>query len=209
MNRILPNIVFFMIFTVVLTISGRLFVISSIDLEIDQARTELEKNQNLLKGQKDTLENLPEKPDAPQEKTILLSAGKESQLMKYFLSKNFENNFKINSYELFSSYFYKPEYLTNAVSADSQSNNFLEPEMLAKLDEDGMPLNAYAEDEAEEWPGLEITPVKITFLAKASAMSSILQRFWKMPANTIRAADLVLDQGIIKGTLIFAFPLNE
>ena len=62
----------------------------------------------------------------------------------------------------------------------------------------------------EEWPGVEITPVKITFTARTSDfVNNTMRYFWNIPAHGIRAADFIFKNEIIKGTLFFTFPLNE
>ncbi len=207
MNKITANIAFLVILTIILVFLGKLFVISPMETKIDNKMQELSRIRMEAENLKSQLNTLPEKPATPQEKISLLSVGQEGQLMKLFLDKILEKGFKINTYDLFSSYYYKPEL--------AEANNNMpvqeaaQPEALAQLDENGMPLNAYIETDENEWPGVEVTPLKITFTARAEGMNTALKYFWNLPANAIRAADFILDGNIIKGTMIFAFPMNE
>lgn len=207
MNKITANIAFLVILTIILVFLGKLFVISPIETKIDNKLQELSKIRMEAENLKNQLETLPEKPATPQEKISLLSVGQEGQLMKLFLDKILEKGFKINTYDLFSSYHYKPELAETNNNMPTQEPE--QPEALSQLDENGMPLNAYTETDENEWPGLEITPLKITFTARAEGMNTALKYFWNLPANTLRAADFILDGNIIKGTMIFAFPMNE
>lgn len=206
-GKIAANIAFMVILTIILVFLGKLFVISPMDTKIDNKMQDLTSLRTEIANYKVQLAALPEKSATPQEKISLLSVGEEGQLMKLFLDKILEKGFKINTYDLFSSYHYKSE-------VSDQDNNMpvqetAQPEALAQLDENGMPLNAYVEADEVEWPGVEVTPLKITFTARAEGMNTALKYFWNLPANTIRAADFILDGNIIKGTMIFAFPMNE
>lgn len=207
MNKITANIAFLVILTIILVFLGKLFVISPMETKIDNKMQELSRIRMEAENLKNQLNMLPEKPTTPQEKISLLSVGQEGQLMKLFLDKILEKGFKINTYDLFSSYYYKPELAEANNNMPTQEPE--QPEALSQLDENGMPLNAYTETDENEWPGLEITPLKITFTARAEGMNTALKYFWNLPANTLRAADFILDGNIIKGTMIFAFPMNE
>ena len=207
MNKITANIAFMIILTIILVFLGKLFVLSPMDNKIDAKLQEISELSNQTESYKKQLDALPEKPATQQERISLLSIGQEGQLMKLFLDKILAKGFKVNTYDLFSSYYYKPEL--GEQSMNMPAPEAAQPENLNQLDENGMPLNAYTETEEAEWPGLEVTPLKITFTARAEGMNTALKYFWNLPANTIRAADFILEGSIIKGTMIFAFPMNE
>lgn len=209
MNRILVNTIFaiFLVFVVVV-LGGHLFL-SNYDIAIENVQIELNNKVAELENHRKSLENMKEPDSSQNKRNPLLLAGQEGQLMKLFLNKNIEKNFKINSYDLYSPYFYKPESIAKELESSSSPNKAPTPEELPDLDENGMPINAYKETDEEEWQGIETVPIKITFTARAEGMNPTLSYFKNMPLNSIRAADFILDGRLIKGTLIFAFPLNE
>lgn len=211
MNNIATNIVFAFILSIILVFFGQLFILSPIDRQLEEARTslsQLQENQKAFSKQK---EDLLKEIDEGKNQTLLFPE-EEGQILGMFLNKKSCKGFKINSYEMFSSYFYKPEqndnedkYLENT---ESQLNNA--DSNLYVLGADGMPITSKNELDNEEWPGVEITPVKITFTARTSDfVNNTMRYFWNIPAHGIRAADFIFKNEIIKGTLFFTFPLNE
>lgn len=208
MNKILANTVFAILLVVVVVVLGGLMFLSNYDIAIKNMETELNTKEIEFENCKKTLDNIKEPDEKQNKRNPLLQPGQEGQLMKLFLNKNIEKYFKINSYDLYASYFYKPESLINEMESSSSPLTLPPSEELPQLDENGMPINAHTEADDEEWQGIETVPVKITFTARAEGMNQTLSYFKNMPLNAMRAADFILEGKIIKGTLIFAFPLN-
>ncbi len=212
------------IFFVVL---GNLFVLSSLSMEINQKKQTLEsKNKELQDLQKSEANTASETQKIGE--NIMLNVGQEGQLMSLFINENLQKVFKINTYDLYSPYTYKPEDfgtdndLSKAEPSKAESNQSMPSNTnsgspnsennIPQLDENGMPLNASSEDiDTDDWEGLNILPVKLTFSTNPKYLSPILKNFQQFPVNTVRAADFIYseDNKTVSGTLVFAFPLNE
>ena len=209
MNKILTNIIFMIIAVVIIVVLGNLFFISTLDTELTQTESTISSKRIELEGLRDKLNNMTnEKPNANSPR--LVSIGQEGQIMKLFISSNkAQSPIYINTYDLFCSYFYKPE-TTNDISNNDNSSTKSENsvENTPMLDENGMPVGAYVQD-GDEWKGVEVTPIKITFRQEPKHMSSTLRLLQSLPTNAVRAADFVFDKNLIRGTLVLAFPLNE
>ncbi len=208
MNKLIANTVFTIIAILIIVILGNLFFISNLDNEINKLNSELLINRNKLEQSQKELSDLPELNSKKNESTkMLISKGQESQLLRLILSSIPQKEFSINSYELFSSFFFKENSLNN----ENNTNNTPEINSVDKiplLDDNGMPVTAYSQDD-DEWQGIEITPVKITFSTEPKFLGIALKNLERLPLNAIRTADLIFDKKQIKGTIVFAFPLNE
>ena len=210
MNKILTNIVFVVIAVIVIVVLGNLFFISNLDTDIKQIESEIAIKRNDLEKLRTELNNSSNEKQNKNTNSRLVSIGQEGQIMKLFLDSNKSKSpIAINTYDLFSSYYYKPENTndnSNEEMKQPQQDNSVEKTPL--LDENGMPVGAYAQDE-DDWQGVEITPIKITFKQDPKLMGATLKLLQNLPVNAVRAADFVFDKNLIRGTLILAFPLNE
>ena len=210
MNKILTNIVFMIIAVIIIVVLGNLFFLSNLDNEINNVESNIAINRTNLEKLRSDLDKLSNEKPNTKNAPRLVSIGQEGQLMKLFLdSGKFKSPLKINTYDLFKAYYYKPENTDeNSNNDNNSSNQGNTVENVSTLDENGMPVNAYTQDEYE-WKGLEIVPIKITFAQEPKYMSNTLKLLQSLPVNAIRAADFVFDRNLIRGTLILAFPLNE
>ena len=217
MNKILSNMAFMIIAIIIFVVLGNLFFVSNLNAEINNT-------EQIIIDQKAKLENIKKEfgdlsDEKPIEKNIpkLVSIGQEGQIMKLFLdSPKTKSHISINSYDLYSSYYYKPEDsnktdetpmpTTDSSKEDNKGEN--KEENIPMLDENGMPINAYSQDE-DDWKGIEITPVKITFSVEPKNMYSTLKLLEKLPVNAVRSADFVFKQNLIRATMTLTFPLNE
>ena len=208
MNKILTNVLFMIIAVIIIVVLGNLFFISNLDNKILQLELDIAEQRSKVENQKSEIENLSsEKTDSNAPR--VLSIGEEGKIMKHFLdSDKFKSPLVINTYDLFASYFYKPENTdendNNAANQQNQNNS----ENTPLLDDNGMPVDAYAETDSE-WKGIEILPIKITFSQKPEDMGKTLKLLNSLPVNAVRTADFVFGKKLIRGTIILAFPLNE
>lgn len=211
MNKLLANIAFALITVIVIVFLGRLFIITNLDKEIENTSTKLFSNESELKIQKEKLARLNQNKTATRkEKTILLNPNQGSELMKLFFSPVIAKKFRINTYDLFSTYTFKPETENDATNQAVENVSQTVPEKTLELDENGMPINAYTDTEETEWTGLSFVPVKITFTTTAQFMYSFIKYMTNFPTNAVRSADMIMDDdGLLKGTLILSFPLKE
>lgn len=211
MNKLLANIAFALITVIVIVFLGRLFIITNLDKEIENTSAKLFSNQSELKIQKEKLARLNQNKTATRkEKTILLNPNQGSELMKLFFSPVIAKKFRINTYDLFSTYTFKPETENDATNQAVENVSQTVPEKTLELDENGMPINAYTDTEETEWTGLSFVPVKITFTTTAQFMYSFIKYMTNFPTNAVRSADMIMDDdGLLKGTLILSFPLKE
>ncbi len=222
MNKVVTNTVFMLVAVIFFVVLGNLFVLSSLSMEINQKEHTLEsKNKELNDLQKSESNTASETQKIGE--NIMLNVGQEGQLMSLFINENLQKVFKINTYDLYSPYTYKPEDFgtdndlskaepsqsmpsnTNGGTPNSENN-------IPQLDENGMPLDASSGDiDTDDWEGLNILPVKLTFSTTPKYLSPILKNFQQFPVNTVRAADFIYseDNKSVSGTLVFAFPLNE
>ena len=229
MNKIVTNTIFMLVAVIFFVVLGNLFVLSSLSLEIKQKEHTLESKNKELENLKKSEANTASETQKIGE-NIMLNVGQEGQLMSLFINENLQKVFKINTYDLYSPYTYKPEDfgtdndLSKAEPSKAESNQSMPSNTNAnggastsennipQLDENGMPLNASTEDiDTDDWEGLNILPVKLTFSTKPKYLSPILKNFQQFPVNTVRAADFIYseDNKTVSGTLVFAFPLNE
>lgn len=114
--------------------------------------------------------------------------------------------------EVYSSANQNDNSTKNSEGQDNDTNGSQSgDEKLSNLDENGMPQDAYVDEGSEDnWEGLNILPIKITFSIKKENLTKILKYFQDFPVNTIRAADFVFaENDLVNGTLVFTFPLNE
>ena len=116
MNKILTNVLFMIIAVVIIVVLGNLFFISTLDNKILQIESDIVDQRAKVESQKHEIETLSsEKADSNAPR--VLSIGEEGQVMKHFLdSEDYESPLFINTFDLFASYYYKPE------SADENTN---------------------------------------------------------------------------------------
>ncbi|MBQ3644924.1 MAG: hypothetical protein II961_10035 [Candidatus Riflebacteria bacterium] len=213
MNKILSNMAFMIVAIIVFVVLGNLFLVSKLNAEIKKTEEDIvEQKINLDKIKKELGDLSDEKP-IEKNTPKLVSIGQEGQIMKLFLdTPKTKSHISINSYNLYSSYYFKPEDDNKTeeppVQTSDNSNKDNKAENIPMLDENGMPVNAYTQDE-DDWKGIEITPVKITFSAEPKNMYSTLKLLEKIPVNAVRAADFVFKQNLIRATMTLTFPLNE
>ena len=221
MNKIATNTVFMLIAIITFVMLGDLFFLSNINIQINKTKADLDSKNNKLEKLKKSLSNIATDSQKLKENTIL-DLGAEGQLMKLIIDENLQTHFKICSYDLYSSYYYKPETENNIIEkpekkpetttenkTDNETNNINSPENIPDLDENGMPLNAATESD-DNWQGLNIIPVKITFQTNQRDINTVLEHFQQtLPVNAVRSADLIFDDNKISGTYVFTFPLNE
>ncbi len=208
MNKILTNVLFMIIAVVIIVVLGNLFFISNLDNKILQLELDIAEQRSKVENQKSEIENLSsEKTDSNAPR--VLSIGEEGKIMKHFLdSDKFKSPLSINTYDLFASYFYKPENTDESTNNTANQQKPDNSENTPLLDDNGMPVDAYAETDSE-WKGIEILPIKITFSQKPEDMGKTLKLLNSLPVNAVRTADFVFGKKFIRGTMILAFPLNE
>jgi hypothetical protein len=207
MNKLNANILAAVIVVCVFFFLGRLMFLANQQREIDAARDQLQSGTSQLAEFEAELERL--KKAVKAENSIsrgsnkLLQTGEEPSILRFILD-NSGSSFKLNSYELLESYRIKPE-LENEAAAGSQ---FSTSEELPQLDDQGMPVGM-SDDSDEEWPGVEIIPVKMTFMTTYLTLGGFLSEAnKKLPMNAVRSMDLLLKR-TVRGTLVMAFPVAE
>lgn len=208
MNKMITNIVFVIIAVIIFVIFGNMFFLINVKQELNRTETELEARKQEIENINNRLEN-PITESQKISDNIVLNNRQEGQLMNLFINENLQKHFKVKSYDLYENYFYKPETQNdeslNSISTFNQETT----EKLPELDENGMPLNAYTASDNSEWTGLRVLPIKMTFSATAEHFNTILGYFQQLPVNTFRAADFIINQKTISGTLVFTFPIND
>ncbi len=212
MNKILTYICVTIVAVIIVVVLGRLFLLSGLEVEIDAAMAKLAASElkvTELREKVDAITTSKANSTGTKEKPMILSLGQESELMKLFYG-NSVKVLKVNTYDLLSPYLYKPEISESGMEVPQETPSDAVQQM-PTLDENGMPIDAYAsESDDNEWEGLEVTPLKITFSTTSSFMATFFKYMTKFPVHTIRSADLIFNEnGIIKGTLVLAFPLTE
>ena len=212
MNKILTNILFMIVAVVIIIVLGNLFFISNLDSEIIQLESEIANKRTESDNLKNEIETLSSEKSSSNTPKVL-SIGEEGQILKHFLdSEKSKSPILINTYDLFASYYYKPESLDdnseNEIKSSKSSNSESSVENTPILDSNGMPVDSYTDND-DEWKGIEILPIKITFKQKPEDMGKTLKMLHNLPVNAVRAADFVFDNKIIRGTMILAFPLKE
>ncbi len=213
MNKILSNMAFMIIAIIVFVVLGNLFFVSNLNAEINNTEQNIAEQKIKLNDIKKQLGDLSDEKPIEKNTPKLVSIGQEGQIMKLFLdSPKAKSHISINSYDLYSSYFFKPEDENKTeeppmpTSDNTKEDN--KAENIPMLDDNGMPVNAYTQDE-DDWKGIEITPIKITFSAEPKNMYSTLKLLEKLPVNAVRSADFVFKQNLIRATMTLTFPLNE
>ncbi len=207
MNNIKTNLMALLIVLIVIFSIGRVVLLADSQKQLEQAEIELE--EHLSRGQiiEAGLENMKElikNEDAPIRNNKLILPGQEASLLGSMLELG-GKSLRLNSYAMLPSFRVKPaEEEYTAASAPEIS------ETLPQLDDQGMPVGLPTEDD-EEWTGVEIIPVKMTFTSTYRSFGKFLSNTSKtMPVNAIRSMDLLLkSEGIVKGTLIMNFPVAE
>ena len=140
--------------------------------------------------------------------------------MSLFINEGLQKYFNVNTYDLYSTYSYKPENLTNEQefgnsnsnnsNMNTEGSNSNSQDKIPELDENGMPKDANADsDNGDDWEGLTVLPLKLTFSADQKHLTTIIDFFQQFPVNTIRVADLIYNEDKVSGTFVFAFPINE
>ncbi len=228
MNKVITNIAFVIISVIVFIILGNLFFISNLKIEIANKKTEIEKKQKNLANIEKSLNSVASDSQKIND-NIILNIGQEGQLMPLFINEGLQKYFKVNTYDLYSTYTYKPDNLTNEQDfgksnansetsnseagnpkVNTESGNSDTNEKIPLLDENGMPIDANKDsDNDDNWEGLTILPLKLTFSANQKHLSTIIEFFQQFPVNTVRAADFIYDGDQVSGTFVFAFPINE
>lgn len=210
MNKIITNTIFVFIAVIIFVVLGNMVFLLNIQQQLNKAESDLLAKRQEIEVIKNSLENTATASQKISD-NVVLSEGQEGQLMGIFINESLQKHFKVKNYDLYSSYIYKPENPNNEISASNMSNSSLtlETEKIPQLDENGMPVNAYQDSSNDEWSGLKVLPIKIAFVATSEQFCTILDYFQQLPVNTIRLADLIMNDDVISGTLVFAFPLND
>lgn len=214
MNRIATNVIGVVIAVIVVFFLGRLFFLSGSQTEIIQARLQLEDSQKKYEQINAELARIKPTPEAEatgstkktQKVEKMLKPGEESSLLR-MISDLAGKSFRINSFDLIESFMLKPE-ADDEMASPGPGFSAVSQE-LPELDDQGMPVGAVADD--EEWPGVEIVPMKVTFSTTFRTLGKFLSDAGQsMPINSVRSLDLIMrDEGLVKGTLVLNFPLAE
>ncbi|HNS08317.1 MAG TPA: hypothetical protein PKN29_01390 [Candidatus Ozemobacteraceae bacterium] len=213
MNKVAANSLAAVVLMIVVFFVGRLFFLSSLQTELQQASQLLEENQRKYAAlEAEVGKILPESAEAAAGRkkasgeSKLIRAGEEASLLRQISEKS-GDSFRMHSFDLIESFRIKPE--TEIADAGAQSFAAGTQE-LPQLDEQGMPVGLAAEDDIE-WPGVEVVPAKMTFATSIRALGKFLSEAGRnMPVNSIRSLDLIMrDGGLVRGTLVLNFPLAE
>ncbi len=207
MNNLKTNIAATLIVIIVFFFIGRLLFLSGSQVELEQTRIRLEQSNENYKILEIELEKFKKQLNAAPPPTMgnrLLTRGEEPVILRFFLDKA-ERSFRLNGYELLESYRVKPEENSFSMQAPSAP-----PEELQQLDENGMPVGL-SEEPDEEWPGVEVIPVRFSFSTTFRTLGMFLSEAGKgLPMHTVRSMDLVLkNTGVLRGTMVMAFPVAE
>lgn len=212
MNKIIINTAFVIITVLLLLFLGKIVFLSNLEQEYRTAESELSQKKIDINGFKEYLSKTATDSQKVDD-NIVLSSGQEGQLMGLFINEGMQTHFKVKTYDLYSMYKYKPENNdnTNENGGFSTNNNQMgkKQETLVELGEDGMPVNAYSDTDNDEWEGVNIIPIKMSFTATKSKMNTILEYFKQLPVNTVRAADFTFSNDKISGDIVLAFPIND
>lgn len=207
MNNLKTNIAATLIVVIVFFFLGRLLFLSGIQMEFEQTRQRLDQSNDSYKSLEIELEKLKKQVQAAPAPTMgnrLMKRGEEPVILRFFLEKG-GRSFRLNNYELLESYRVKPDDSSTYSMAPSAP-----PEELQQLDENGMPVGL-SEELDEEWPGVEIVPVKFSFSTTFRTLGMFLSEAGKgLPMHSIRSMDLVLkNTGVLRGTMVMTFPVAE
>lgn len=219
MNKVITNIAFVIISLIVFVILGNLFFLSNLNLEIANQKSDLARKQEELSNLEKNLNSVATDSQKIND-NIILNIGQEGQLMSLFINEGLQKYFNVNTYDLYSTYSYKPENLTNEQefgnsnsnnsNMNTEGSNSNSQDKIPELDENGMPKDANADsDNGDDWEGLTVLPLKLTFSADQKHLTTIIDFFQQFPVNTIRVADLIYNEDKVSGTFVFAFPINE
>ena len=173
MNKIITNTLFMIIVIITFVVLGNLFFLSNISRQIEKSEGALIVKRSELNKIKESLDKMATDTQRINE-NIVLTQGQEGQLMGLFINKDMQNYLKVSSYDLYSTYYYKPEtqdnFNSDISSSAPQSNSNTESNMsiqngqLPELDANGMPIGSSNADEEDSWKGLNIQPIKLTYL---------------------------------------------
>ena len=214
MNRIVTNLAATLIAIAVFFFLGRLFFLSGLQNEINQAYLTLEGSKSKFDQVNAELARLKPTNESQNEALAkapliekLLKPSEEASLLR-LISDSAGKSFRINSFDLIDSFILKPELADEASGGSPPFTG--NPEQLAPLDEQGMPIGS-SSDADEEWPGIEIIPARITFSSTFRTLGKFLSEAGQsLPLNTVRSLDIILrEEGLIKGTLVMNFPIAE
>ena len=179
MSKILTNILFMIIAVVIIVVLGNLFFVSNLDSKIMQLEMDIASQRTKVENQKNEIETLSSQKtntDTPK----VLSIGEEGQVLKHFLdTEDLKSPLIINTYDLLGSYYYKPENTEDNPNQEINLPKQLNAENTPLLDDNGMPVDSYTETN-DEWKGLEVLPVKITFSQKSEDMGKTLKLLHKV-----------------------------
>lgn len=209
MNRISTNILATLIVILVVFFLGRLMLLAGLQTEIQQAQNRLEQTSQTLAELNAEAEKVrvPALADKLPKSSKMLKPGEESTLLR-LLGSTAGKSFRLNSFDVIESFRIKPE--NSDESAMSSSGFGGGSEELPQLDEQGMPVGISTE-ENEEWPGVEVVPVKMTFSTTYRTIGKFLSEAGRnLPVNAVRSMDMMIrDGGLVRGTLVMTFPLTE
>ena len=199
-----------LIVLVVVFFVGRIFLLADIQKQLVQAESELEQHsisQTNIKAEYDNLKERAKSAEVPIRSNKLLIAGQEASLLSSILDLG-GKSLRLDSYSMLPSFRVKADEEETYSEVPAQSSDT--PQELPQLDDQGMPVGM-ATDEDEEWPGVEIIPVRMTFTSTYRSFGKFLSDAGKsMPVSAVRSLDLLLkSDGIVKGTLIMNFPVAE
>ncbi|MBU1108785.1 MAG: hypothetical protein KKB51_19065 [Candidatus Riflebacteria bacterium] len=210
MNNLTTTIVALLIVLIVVFSVGRLFLLATPQKQLELELSQLEQyrtSQQTLEVEFEKLKNQIKKEDAPVRSNKLLLPGQEAALLRSILDLG-GKSLRLNSYSMLPSFKVKADDET--MSSESPAQSFGAVEELPQLDDQGMPIGLEAEAD-EEWTGVEVLPVKLTFASTYRSFGKFLSEAGKsMPISAVRSMDLLLKaDGIVKGTLIMNFPVAE
>lgn len=224
MNKVITNIAFVIISLIVFVILGNLFFLSNLNFEIATQKSDLKRKQEELSNLQKNLNSVATDSQKIND-NIILNIGQEGQLMSLFINEGLQKYFNVNTYDLYSTYSYKPENLINEQEFGNSNGNYSNvnnsnmnteggksdsQDKIPELDENGMPKDSNADsDNGDDWEGLTVLPLKLTFSADQKHLITIIDFFQQFPVNTIRVADLIYNEDKVSGTFVFAFPINE
>ncbi len=207
MNNIGANLAALLIVLIVVFFVGRIFLLADAQKQLEQAESQFEQHtsgQEALNAEYEKLKARAKAEDAPVRSNKLLIAGQEASLLSSILELG-GKSLRLNSYSMLPSFRVKA-----GDEGDSAGPAQAGPQELQQLDDQGMPVGM-ATDDDEEWPGVEVIPVKMTFTSTYRSFGKFLSDAGKsMPVSAVRSMDLLLkSDGIVKGTLIMNFPVAE
>lgn len=207
MNNIKINLMALFIVLIVVFSIGRIFLLADSQKELEQSEAQLEEYHAQHKFIETQLKSLQERlkgEEVPMRNNKLILPGKESSLLSSILELG-GKSLRLNSYAMLPSFRVKVEYEEQAVTQPSVIS-----ETLPQFDDQGVAIGVTDEDD-EEWPGVEIIPVRMTFTSTYRSFGKFLSEAGKsMPVSAVRSMDLLLkNDGIVKGTLIMNFPVAE